>query len=78
MRQKKENQLLSYIIKKQNVLLKLRQSCFKRLVNQFKSYTQRIKEDLIPYIQDVQDSQKNVIEEAKKLGVDLTSTKESA
>ena len=77
-RQKTENQILSYITKKQNVLLKLRQSCFKKLANQFMDYTQKIKEDLVPYIQSIQDSQEDVIKEAKKLGVNLDIGKKSA
>ena len=63
-----ENNLANYITQKQDVLLKRRSECMKRLSVKVTEYAQQIRQELSPYITEIQHCQNLVKQEARKLG----------
>ena len=67
-RKSRENTLVNYITQKQNVLLKQRSERMKQLSLKITEYAQKIREELSPYIKEIQNCQSLVKQEARKLG----------
>lgn len=67
-RKNRENNLVNYIIQEQDVLLKQRSECMNRLAIKIKEYALQIRQELSPYIKEIQNYQQLVEKEARKLG----------
>ena len=72
-RKVRENNLVTYITQKQDVLLQQRSECMKRLSLKIAEYAQQIRKELSPYIKEIQHRQNLVKQEAGKLRINPTS-----
>ena len=72
-RKARESDLLNYLIQKQDILLRQRAECMKRLSAKVTKYAQQIRQELSPYIKEIQHCQNLVKQEAGKLRINPTS-----